>query len=812
MVRKGPSSPASPPAPPVPDTPIVPAKRARIAPPSPATATSALERLPEALWAPLVAALGVEATVRAVSAVSRSLFALLSSRPVAYSHSSLRLTTALCVAAASEAAFNSPTTAAASTSTTHTAAGELCARRLALPELFSQVRAIVVPSDAFHPPHIAAAHNAGLRAILLRCAPRSASLSLPYTAPAIHRDHPDGNGHRLWQPLPPALLGSTTDAAASVGQWSHCLTELSLRWDEEDGQDGGSGLLLTPPLRYSQLRTLQLAGVTLSAAQLRGFFSASCFPQLTELDVSGCSASELPAIHATADGQAVRAQLIKLRLPSRGKPLSGDEFCWSLLTPPQSQPTQSTAGGLLRELTLRASIHGRSLALLCSGLPSVELLDLSSSRFDCCYWVAHCAEALRRPAPVGAAAPQPIRPRSLRVLNWSSSLEPCSCRSHFGPAPNNAALGDDMLADFNPEVLRRRKERDAAISNINTTALQAVLAQLSDKLTSFSFQFGRTCQWDATVSTALRRLTGLRSLVLRFPIMYGDEEDTIEPADDVITQHWPGDTATPFSHLLELQLDHFPFGAAALHALLQPMGNLRRVAMYADDFRRGGFLSRLLLLGHHCPTLQELSVTLCGCQAPFNVQLSAWQRVAVDYPFLFPAQRQHEGQGAAESFPAVAAPLFQRLQSLELRPLQSCRLPFDEAGFIHLATSLLAPAASLRWLSLGFDIPDAAVLSLRHLPALAHLHFGAAAGGHAAAAYLSGNPSREAGHRIQWCVFGSQHMPPLDRPTGFASELTAASNRQPFRSSNEKALRATLTAYFVELDASMQRARTEDAN
>ena len=346
------------------------------------------------------------------------------------------------------------------------------------------------------------------------------------------------------------------------GAWSHCLTELSLRWEyEEDGADGGSSSVLKPPLCYPVMRSLQLNGVTLSVAQLGGFFSAACFPQLTDLDVSGCTATALP--HTGDDQAGEEAVLVRFRrlcLPTIGSLLpSGDRFCEWLLSPAVlSHPAERIAVGLLRELRIRSSMSGASLDLLCSSFRCVELLDLSGSHFECCYWLAHMADSLRRPAtgapfasdssnscatPTGSAiepvACHPFRPLSLRLLDWSSCLTPCSCGSRYGPVPDNAGLEDEVLLDGDRAILRRRKERDAALSEVNSRALQTVLARFMDTLTSLSFQFSSTCQWNENVSPALRSLTGLRTLVVSFPYMYGDEEDPIEPMDDIVSTHWP---------------------------------------------------------------------------------------------------------------------------------------------------------------------------------------------------------------------------------------------------------------------------------
>ena len=776
--------------------------RPRVAVPSADhTFGSPLELLHDSLWAVLVAQLGVEATLRTVAVVSRRLYRLVTCQPEVYCQSSIRLTGALC-----QAVVSSTSNAVPEEQPLHGEQGAVI-ERLAWHELFSRVHTIFVPAAAMT---LCTQHDQ-LRSILLHCAPRSATLQLPINDII----DPMRSSSRI--PLLRTLLGTNTtdDAAAgaesaSPGVWSHPLTDLCVRCEDDDDDDSSASSLsatLTPPLCYPVLRSLRVGRAVLTAAQVSGLLSSSCFPQLTALDLTGCSTTQLPDLGELVEGQAV--SLERLSLPNsveagRSRRLSADTFCEQLLDPITSQPVWSVAG--LRELTICASMSGDSLARLIVALPSLELLNLSGSSFECCYWMAHLADALTEVSLSSSSTSASLsssstfistqlpfsRLHTLRLLDWDSSDTPC-CGKRFGPVPETAGL--ELTMDYDPDRLRRRKERDAAVSAINTRGMQLVIAHLSSTLKRLSFTFSSTCQWDGNVSPALRRLTELREWAISFPSSsYGDEEDPITPSDELISAHWLNSEALPLSHLVNLRLHCLPFGAAAMHALLSSMSNLR-VVIWSPYYIPVDFLSVLLLLGYHCPLIEELHCTLSPT-AP-DLQRAAWLRVAADYPFLFQAQ------SATEHFP-IPHPAFTRLRALDLQSIQHSRQSFDCAGWLHFVDAYLAPgcALSLQSLSIGYHLSERMVHSLRHFRTLERLQFSTPARGMAGIAYrahltrMGEQVEDEDKDVVTHCNFGG------------GSLFVSIQHRADADKEHD---RARLSAYFDDLGTALQLGSSADA-
>ena len=662
-----------------------------------AASPRSLSSLPNALLALVVAQLGVQEAVVALSLCCRRLHRLLSTDPTTYRGAHLHI---------------NPTLRARLRDTGRTSA----AAAVPLSTLLQQVSSLALPRSTSSSPE--------LLDFLSHCQPSFASLIV------------DCSEYQTAEAFLTPLLGPESPMFPQPA-WSRSLTALNLRLvNDVDGVRGSFGVsaFIDPPSCFPVLHFLRLDHLLLSSADLSQLAHSERFPSLTHLDVHRCQLNDVFEPFPLS-ACALSPLLSTLCLPEKGlihqQRLSADAFCDRLASSSSSFSAAAAKGRDERSgltfLRIRASMTGDSVRKLMAGLPHATSLDVSDSAFSCCLWPTHIEAGLRS----STSSPHHLL-QTLRIRNWVSGGEGrCSeCEQRFGPAgePNGVHTAHLPIDDTDHQAvykarmhqLRRDKERAAAISAINTASLHSLFHHIGDSCTSLTFTFERRLQLDEVAAAGLCQLTRLQELALHFPSPYGAEEDPIEPSDELMTRPWQA--ASPnFSAMRVLHLHSFPFKEAALAAMLSSMPMLNLLSAFDCQVS----LEWLLLLAHHCPDIERVQLSVAHI---IDLSLSAWQRAAQAFPYLFlppPPPSAAPVQAVHPVFPTPAAApsrSFPRLRLLEVDGYtQSSRYRFDDAGWPYLWATVLSHADALHHVHVGFPLFDRQVLDLRHLPALRHL-------------------------------------------------------------------------------------------
>ena len=631
----------------------------------------------DALWPAIVSWLAVEEVCLSLITCCRALYHRFASEPACYRLSHLRLHPRLIAALSTERIGGVP-----------------------LSSLLCQVESICLPRSALR-----SVPSSELSRLLTQCLPSYASL------------------HLLSSATPPLLLPSFPLTTQLEPSWARTLRSLSLTADEEGEQGMASWLSLLSPAAYPHLQSLQLRHFTVSEQLVRSFYDPAAFPSLTELELSQCAmAAEgvLPhgsdAIAALSPSPGQLGLLRLLALPTRPRHLQDHFFDGSS----QFHAPATLAGhaASLQHLRLRALVGSVTLHWLVSALPSLTLLDLSGCEFTCCCWVAHLSELIAAPCTSSSASPAapaatPLRHlRHLCIDKWQASDVSC-CGLLVGTSSSRLTqAGEAAAAEAaagRPEALLQ--QRATAVSAVNTGALSTLLECIGRHCASFQWHFTWSCQWEATVSAALQRLTVVQELTLSFAQFYGyetggEEVEYVAPADEMVTRPLQLQPMT-FTALHTLSLWDFPFTVVALSSLLMSAPSLLvldlSVCVHVDT------AAVLLLAGCLCPLLQVLSIARMDS---VDLSLAAWSRAA----------RRHARELQAAAAPMM--PAFAHLQTFALRCfMQPHRLTLDEDGFEHMIRTVFRGAHALHSLSLMYPLSDTQVLCMRHIPSLRRLQF-----------------------------------------------------------------------------------------